>query len=329
MKLLPPGHNAFIEELSAEAAQQGLRLYAVGGCVRDWLIGSLSEDIDFLVSGPAEGLAAAVCARHGGTWQVFGSFQTVRCFPAAGGRIDFARFRRETYIRPAALPLTEPAASIEEDLLRRDFTVNAMAVELTGNSYELTDLFGGRDDLRAGLIRVLHKRSFTDDPTRIYRAARFAGRFGWRISDDTAELAAQAVADRIPGLLSRERLRNELVKILSEKDPAPALEIIVNNGSAAFIHPALRAYPGISLFNGVNSRIAALAAAMGPEQGPDFISGLRLSKKQSRDILGLAGFPAGTHKRGCGNRQKYTASAANRNSGAACARQIKKEKDEK
>jgi tRNA nucleotidyltransferase (CCA-adding enzyme) len=298
MRLVPPGHNSFIDELSIEALRQGLRLYAVGGCVRDWLAGRPCGDIDFLVSGPAEGLAAAVCARHGGTWQVFGSFQTVRCFTATGERMDFARFRRETYSRPAALPHTEPATTIEEDLLRRDFTVNAMAVELTGNSYELTDLYGGREDLMAGLIRVLHRRSFTDDPTRIYRAARFAGRFGWRLSDDTAELAAQAIKDGIPGLLSRERLRNELVKILSEKDPAPALEIIAENGSAAFIHPGLRSLPGISSFDGINARIAALAADMGLEYGMEFIAGLRLSKKQNREILELAGFPVKMHRRG-------------------------------
>lgn len=307
MRLTPPGHNSFIDELSIEALRQGLRLYAVGGCVRDWLAGRPCGDIDFLVSGPAEELAAAVCAQHGGTWQVFGSFQTVRCFTATGERMDFARFRRETYSRPAVLPHTEPATAIEEDLLRRDFTVNAMAVELTGNSYELTDLYGGRKDLMAGLIRVLHKRSFTDDPTRIYRAARFAGRFGWRLSDDTAELAAQAIKDGIPGLLSRERLRNELVKILSEKDPAPALEIIAENGSAAFIHPGLRPLPGISSFDGINARIAALAADMGLEHGTEFISGLRLSKKQSREISELAGFPVKTHGRGSVSRTGYKA----------------------
>ena len=297
--------------MAGEASRLGLRLYAVGGCVRDWILGSRVQDIDFLASGPSDGLAEAVIARYGGKWQKFGSFQTARCLTEKAGRIDIARFRRETYAAPAALPQTMPADTVEQDLLRRDFTVNAMAAELTGMDGALaaiTDISGGLEDLRSGIVRVLHKNSFRDDPTRIYRAARFAARFGWRLAPDTEEQAMQAVRAGLPGLLSRERLRNELAKMLAEDNPARSLEMAAHLGAADFIFPGMNAMAGRfgEIFAPGNNppvpeqaeaaggnaavmrRFAALAQAIAPA-GADFIVSLRLSKKQSREIASIAG----------------------------------------
>lgn len=355
---IPQENRDIIRFMSAEAARLGLRLYAVGGCVRDWIMGRPVHDIDFLAGGPADGLAEAVIARYGGKWQKFGSFQTVRCLTEQAGRIDIARFRRETYSKPAALPETAPADTVEQDLLRRDFTVNAMAAELTGidgdsvggsgnagirpaegpataicacgvdagdaaavpgNSAAgnkddqafhaiLTDIYGGESDIHAGIIRVLHKDSFRDDPTRIYRAARFAARFGWKIAPETEKLAIQAAVDGIPGLLSRERLRNELVKILSEDNAAQALEIAARLGAADYIFPGMNDMAekfrtilaeenvppiteefaeNVGMENIVLRRIAALAKYLADSEG-EFIYSLRLSRKQKRIISELS-----------------------------------------
>lgn len=359
MKIKIPTENLpLIEFMSGEAARLGLRLYAVGGCVRDWIMGRPVHDIDFLAGGPADGLAEAVIARYGGKWQKFGSFQTIRCLTEQAGRIDIARFRRETYSRVAALPETAPADTVEQDLLRRDFTVNAMAAELTridsdsvggsgnagirpaerhsaaicacgvnaggaapensaagdkdGTAFHaiLTDICGGEADIRAGIIRVLHKDSFRDDPTRIYRAARFAARFRWSIAPETEELARQAVHAGFPGLLSRERLRNELFKMLADDNPSAALEIVALLGAADFIFPGLNDMatafrnilsaenlPGMTemAFPGINpveipilTRIAAISMALA-SAGADFILSLRMSKKQNRAVATLAG----------------------------------------
>ncbi|HNW43408.1 MAG TPA: hypothetical protein PKI19_02820 [Elusimicrobiales bacterium] len=288
MKLPPLNSLPILEKAAALAAAAGFEIYAVGGCVRDWAMGKVSEDIDFLVSGDAVALVEALSREYGGKYQKFGPFQTVRFFPAAWGRLDFARFRKETYARPAALPATEPANTVLEDLGRRDFACNAMAVRLDGpGAFELIDPYGGLQDIRAGTLRVLHEKSFEDDPTRVYRAARFAGRFGWRLEDGTSSLLAAAVEGGTPGLLSRERLRNELIKILAEKDPLPALELLREAGALRFFHPAF-AYSREALAGETfRLRLAGIARLMGGAGG-EFLAGLNLSRRETADLQALA-----------------------------------------
>ena len=288
MKLPPLNDLPVLEKAAALAAAAGFQIYAVGGCARDWALGRESADVDFLVSGDAAVLVQELQREYGGNFQKFGPFQTVRFFPADGGRLDFARFRKETYARPAALPSTVPAATVLEDLGRRDFACNAMAVRLDGQeAYELIDPHGGLDDIRAGLVRVLHAKSFEDDPTRVYRAARFAGRFGWRLDPGTAALAAAAVSGGLPGLLSRERLRNELVKILSEKDPVPALELLRGLGALRFIHPAFAFSAGALAGETSRARLAGIARLMGAA-GKAFLAGLTLSRRETAELQALA-----------------------------------------
>jgi len=289
MKLSPLNDLPLLEKAAALAAADGFEIYAVGGCARDWVMGRVGADIDFLVSGDAITVVEALAREYGGKYQKFGPFQTVRYFPAAGGRLDFARFRKETYARPAALPATAPAASVQEDLGRRDFACNAMAVRLDGPAaFELVDPYGGLEDIKAGTLRVLHPKSFEDDPTRLYRAARFAGRFSWRLEDKTAALAAAAVAGALPGLLSRERLRNELVKILAENDPLPALTLLRAMGALNFIHPAF-AFSGEALAGETSLlRLAGIARLMSTA-GREFLAGLKLSRRETAELLALAG----------------------------------------
>ena len=288
MQLRPLNDLPLLEKAAALAAAAGLEIYAVGGCARDWALGRESADIDFLLSGDAAPVVEGMERAYGGSRQKFSPFLTVRYFDAQNRRLDFARFRKELYARPAALPTVSEAASAAEDLKRRDFACNAMAVRLDGPArWELLDPYKGMGDVQAGLVRVLHAKSFEDDPTRLYRAARFAGRFGWRLESGTLELARAAVTGGFPGLLSRERLRNELVKILNETDPLPALGLLKELGALPFIHPAFVFGPLVAAQRGAPARLAAIAALMGPA-GAEFAAGLRLSKKETAALLANA-----------------------------------------
>src|SRR3954464_15631241 len=159
--------------------------YLVGGVVRDLLLGAPGADLDVAIEGGADALADVPGYRP----ERDEYFLTGR-LEAGDQRIDIAQTRAETYPRPGSLPEVRPAA-IEEDLARRDFSVNAMAFPLEEGA-ELLDPHGGVEDLRAGRLRVLHERSFADDPTRALRAARYAARFGFDLEPDTARLLEEA-----------------------------------------------------------------------------------------------------------------------------------------
>ncbi|MBC8097880.1 MAG: CCA tRNA nucleotidyltransferase, partial [Armatimonadetes bacterium] len=148
--------------------------------------------------------------------------------------LDFAMARRETYAHPGALPTVTPD-SIQTDLQRRDFSINALAVAL--DTGQLLDPFGGLDDLRAGMIRVLHDASFMDDPTRILRAVKYAARLGFTLEPHTAALLTAA----LPGLgsITGERIRHELTLLLVEPQPERAYADLAVRGALAAIHPAL------------------------------------------------------------------------------------------
>jgi tRNA nucleotidyltransferase (CCA-adding enzyme) len=193
--------------------------YLVGGVVRDLLLGIGGADLDVAI----EGDPAALADMPGFTVERDALFLTGR-LEQRGVKIDVAQARAESYPRPGALPEVRPA-SIGEDLARRDFTVNAMAFPATGER-ELIDPHGGLDDLRAGLLRVLHKASFVDDPTRALRAARYAVRFGFELEPGTAALLRDADLSTV----SEDRIDNELERIAAEEDPAKSLALIVDWG---------------------------------------------------------------------------------------------------
>ncbi len=191
--------------------------YLVGGAVRDLLLGIEGVDLDLAIEGDLEALAGA----PGFEIEREGLFLTGR-LELGELKIDVARTRAESYPHPGALPEVRPAP-IAEDLARRDFTVNAMAFPLAGDG-ELLDPHGGLDDLRAGVLRVLHDRSFIDDPTRALRAARYAARFGFDLEPGTARLLAAADLSTV----SDDRVQGELRRIAAEEDPAKALQLIVD-----------------------------------------------------------------------------------------------------
>ncbi|MEX2025161.1 MAG: hypothetical protein WD993_08835 [Thermoleophilaceae bacterium] len=216
--------------------------HLVGGGVRDLLLGAESIDIDVAVEGDVDAVAAALADRVGGEVVRHDRFGTATV-RAPGLHVDFARTRRETYPAPGALPEVEPAA-LDEDLGRRDFTINAIALALAPDRLgSVRDPHGGRDDLAAGLVRVLHPRSFADDPTRLLRAVRYAARFRFAIEPETERLARAAVAAGAPATVSGQRLGDELLDLLGEEEVLRGAEAMVALGLDRALHPALRADP--------------------------------------------------------------------------------------
>ena len=198
-------------------AADGLAVYVVGGAVRDLLTGEERADLDLVVEGDVRPLAE----RLGGELLEHERFRTASV-SLDSGVVDIAQARAESYPQPGALPEVRPA-TITEDLARRDFTINAMAVPLAEDG-ELLDPHGGIDDLRAGLVRIIHGRSFIDDPTRGLRAARYVARLGFEL--ETATEARLAEAD--PSTVSEDRVTAELARIAAEKRPSAALELIAS-----------------------------------------------------------------------------------------------------
>ncbi|MBI3298784.1 MAG: CCA tRNA nucleotidyltransferase [Elusimicrobia bacterium] len=270
-------------ELGRRAAEAGLRAAVVGGCVRDALLERTMRDLDVAVEGDAEALARKCAADWGVSCETFGRFGTARLAWASGERLDVARARTEHYPEPAALPVVSPA-TIEEDLKRRDFTVNAMARLLTPDGVgKRLDPFRGETDLDSKILKVLHRQSFRDDPTRLFRGARYAGRLGLKPDAETAELIKESVARKDPALVSRERLRQELWRILEERDPGPALGLCRKWGLGEFLHADFRAPAKLDAHPGALTRLGLIAFSMG-EAGEDFVASFPFPREEASAV---------------------------------------------
>ncbi|MCS7070489.1 MAG: CBS domain-containing protein, partial [Anaerolinea sp.] len=249
-----------------QAQAHNSTLYLVGGIVRDLLLGLRSTDIDFVVrpadpntefGEAARALASQLTAAHGGQVHVFRPFGTAKWILARSfieklgfssadeiDHIDFASARAEYYEHPAALP-TVYTSSLKLDLERRDFTINALAIQFEREDAPgiLVDYFGGVRDLKNGHLRVMHSLSFVDDPTRLLRAARFEARFGFKLEPRTFEL--MQVANPMLARTGGERIRNELSLLLRERDPARGLRILEARGQLQAIHAAFSLPPDL------------------------------------------------------------------------------------
>jgi tRNA nucleotidyltransferase (CCA-adding enzyme) len=242
--------------------------YLVGGAVRDLLRGAGAVDLDLVVEGDAVSVARAVAERLAGEAVVHERFGTATV-RAGDLVVDLATARRESYSAPGALPDVEPA-SIEDDLGRRDFTINAMAIALPEG--RLVDPHGGKADLEARVIRVLHDGSFVDDPTRLLRALRYEARLGGRLDAHTEELARAAIAAGALDTVSGKRIRDELLDLLREPDAPSALQRMRDLKLDCALHPAWRVMPerGASALlacaeTGADPALASLAALMVPD----------------------------------------------------------------
>jgi tRNA nucleotidyltransferase (CCA-adding enzyme) len=213
--------------LEAAAGMDGVHL--VGGAVRDLLLGREPRELDVVVEGDVGELAARLGA--GGEHVVHERFGTATVSDG-GCRWDLAAARGETYARPGALPDVF-AAGIDQDLQRRDVTVNAIALDLASGRLRTAE--HAEKDLRAGRLRVLHDASFSDDPTRLWRTARYAARLGFDLEPRTAALAAQAVAGGALQTVSGARIGNELRLALTEPDPVAALDSAIALGLAPWL----------------------------------------------------------------------------------------------
>jgi tRNA nucleotidyltransferase (CCA-adding enzyme) len=219
-----------LHKLGALAESRGTRAFVVGGFVRDLFIGRPSEDLDVVVEENAVDFTEAAVRSLGGETKAHTRFGTVILVMPSGRKVDLATSRSETYERPGALPVVK-AGDIEQDLLRRDFTINAMAVLLNPPDFgTLFDCGRGRQDIKDRVLRVLTARSFEDDPTRVLRGIRFSARFGMRFEPETERLLRRAVAERRTDTVSGERLLNEFRLIMREGDPVAPVRLLIDWG---------------------------------------------------------------------------------------------------
>jgi tRNA nucleotidyltransferase (CCA-adding enzyme) len=226
----PPWVQQLLTTVQSVTDEVGEPVFLVGGMVRDLLLGRPNEDVDLVVEGDGIAFARALAEASGGRSHPHEPFLTAVVTLADGHKVDVASARTEFYRTPAALP--EVATSlIRQDLYRRDFTINSLAIALASDRHgELVDFFGGRKDLHRKEIRVLHSLSFIDDPTRAIRAARYARRLGFTIAPDTQHLIATAIHEGMFDRLSGQRLRRELQHLLEEPHPTPSIALLAELG---------------------------------------------------------------------------------------------------
>ncbi|MEE8353828.1 MAG: hypothetical protein V3S10_05160 [Dehalococcoidales bacterium] len=275
---------------AAVAACQGHHVYLVGGVVRDLLLGRENLDLDIVVEGDATGLARQLASSTGAKLTSHPQFGTAK-LSWRKWSVDFAAARSETYSSPGALP-TVADGTLTDDLARRDFTINAMAVRLNPDSFgDLVDEHDGRRDLERRLIRVLHKESFVDDATRIWRGLRYEQRLGFRLERTTEKLVARDIP--MLGTVSGDRIRNELELALAEREPEKVLVRADQLKVLPALHPALRADPWLvdrfaearAVSDGVpppGLYLALLTYPLTGEEVEDVIGRLRLPRPMAR-----------------------------------------------
>ena len=233
--------------------------FLVGGAVRDLMLGTRSPDVDIAVEADAHATARALAERLGGfVDKEHDRFTTAKVI-ADRLTVDIAQTRTETYPTPGALPVVKPAG-LADDLSRRDFTINAMAVALQGDELgHLHDPYGGRRDLDDRVVRVLHDESFLDDPTRLIRAVRYETRLGFHMDSHTERLARDAIEIGALRTLTGTRLRDALFLLLAEHEAPSALRRLHELGADRGMHPALE----------FDATLAASAAIGAGEVGAD------------------------------------------------------------
>ena len=271
-------------------AEYSVPIYLVGGAVRDLLMDKPVVDLDITVERDASTVAQALAAKLSGrvvSRSQFGTFKV----EMTGESVDVVTSRRETYRRPGALPTVSPS-SIDDDLQRRDFTINAMALRLAPGSVDILDPCKGQDDIRSRTIRVLHDGSFRDDATRMLRAIRYEQRLGFRLSRETEALLMSSVSylDTISG----DRLRREM-SIIFKEEKAPA--ILLRAARLGLLAALYRHLPSeeelkrrlsaiqASAHTG-NSRsyLALLAGTMSETEAEGFIQRLKMPPSEAKTV---------------------------------------------
>jgi tRNA nucleotidyltransferase (CCA-adding enzyme) len=286
----PPAEHA-LRAAIAEAKSLDLPLYVVGGAVRDLLIGAGHVDLDLVVEGDALALSRGVAGRLAGRAVLHARFGTA-VVSGTGFRLDIATARAETYARPGALPVVRPA-TLNDDLARRDFSINAMALRIAPRAGDIIDPFGGREDLDRRFVRVLHDRAFQDDATRTLRGIRYAGRFRFRIEPVTHRLLRRDLSHL--AAISGARLRREIELIAAEDRVAEIVRLAERFGVWRAIDSALRApdaaalrrFSKIPLAQRDDALVALLLARATPQACRRGIKRLSLARSQQDAVGGL------------------------------------------
>ncbi|MBE0416463.1 MAG: CBS domain-containing protein [Coriobacteriia bacterium] len=305
--LLPAEAYEALHEIGRMAEEHGLRAHAVGGFVRDMLLGRRNLDIDVVIEGDGVAFAEAAATALGARVKVHRRFGTAVLVLSRTLHLDITSARTEYYTRPGALPTVE-RSSLRQDLFRRDFTLNAMAACVNTECFgAIADPFGGLRDLERGTLRVLHSLSFVEDPTRVLRAARFERRFGFCMDGATEELARQAVEMGVIDEVSSARIREEMLDIIDEDSPSAVFERLDDLGVLGVLLPegavshhsiealfgAERAYRTLAdAFERTPRRrvalVAALVAGSGQQAGERWLRRMRFGREYGEPALVLA-----------------------------------------
>ena len=307
--------------LRRRATQESLPVYLVGGPVRDAVLDVPANDLDFVVIGDAPTLASDLAEELGGQVTVHPRFGTATV-DIEGDRIDIVTARKEVYPFPGSLPEVS-ASSLEDDLARRDFSINAMALPLSGDSPEVIDPHGGLEGLAYRRVATLHPGSFTDDPSRMLRAVRYEQRLSLQISDTTLSEMQSALAGRHADAVSGDRWRQEFQKIFEEPQAFKMLIRAIGLGVLAAVHPALSDSRPLAILAGEGGLapsdfLAALAMPLSAADGEGVSSRLNLPADWARvvrDTIVLQGIlpeitgPSVSPSKACSALEKLDADA--------------------
>jgi len=293
MPELPVPQRRAIEIVREVAIAKGVHPYLVGGPVRDMLLDRGAFDIDLTLEQDSSTLARALAKRLNGRVKSFPQFMTYKVVADDLPEIDIATARKERYRKPGALP-TVSEGKLRDDLLRRDFTVNAIAFDLL--EARLVDPSGGERDVRARVIRILHDESFIDDPTRIFRAIRLAVRLGFAIEPGTAQRMRAAIDSDALGTVARERIWRELFLAMDEADAPKVLFEMTCNGALGILFGQRKA--DFAALEWVQKQIRAnreldayvlyTSALLRGDASPVELEGSGFSQKRARNVIQIA-----------------------------------------
>ncbi len=243
-----PVNEKILHDVGKIADKENIRLYAIGGYVRDYYLDRPRTDFDFTVCGDALEFAKLVGKRFRSKPVIFERFRTAMV-PVGDVQLEFVGTRKEEYVENSRKPIVSEG-TLEDDIRRRDFTVNTLAVSLNADTFgEITDIFNGIEDIRAGILRTPldPETTFSDDPLRMLRAARFAAQLNFAIDPECLP-AMKQMAERIK-IISQERITDEIFKILKSPKPSIGFEILFETGLLKIVMPEIDNLAGVDIVN--------------------------------------------------------------------------------
>lgn len=289
-----------LRKIGLKAAKKNLRAYAVGGFARDLLLEHKNLDIDIVVTGDAIPFAEELSSELNADFKFFERFHTARLY-LENLKIDFSSARIEHYSKAGALPQIE-FSSLSNDLFRRDFTINTLAFSLAPDNFmQLKDFFGGHNDLKEKKIRVMHSFSFLEDPTRLYRAIRFASRFNFKLEKNTRKFFDLAVKRDAPAKLSKKRICSEIERCFAENKPHKIIKELFDAGLMKFLDSDFEDYSVLPAnFKLVGVLLKRLKnIALNPDISAIYWTGLfcSISKERVGFLINSTGMPQTTRKK--------------------------------